>query len=231
MAVAIVQELHGSTTGAGTITVTLGANFTAGNLILAFAGEDSSGTIQTPTVNGNAMTAVTNGAVGTAVAAITGGWYYRVAQSGDGAAVVATTSAGASIGCEVYELSGAGTPTGVASQTSNTSTPALTTQTITGSNGGMMFAGFFQNGLPGASRSYGATGFTDDIASNIRLQAAHKAGSGATDSTTLTTTNTNGKASAIINVPVAAAGNIAAALGISSGVSIVTAPVSVGGDL
>ena len=197
--VAIVQELHGSTTSASTITVTLPSSFTLGNLILAWEGSDS-GALTAPTVNGVNMTQVTNG-VATTIGGARGSWYYRVAQSGDGAAVVGAWS-GSSGGLEVYELAGADIPIGVASQTSGTGF-ALATQSIISSANGIVFAGFFQNGLPGASRAYTSSVFPDDIGTNIRLQCAHLAGTGGALGTTLTTTNSNSKTSAIIDVPAA----------------------------
>lgn len=202
MSVAIVQELH-ATGGSSPLDDTL-STFTVGNLILAFAGEDSSGSVAAPTVNGNAMDPVPDASNSFGVD--TCGWFYRFAQSGDGAVVRETISGSAQLAEEVYELSGAGVPNGVTSQTTASAT-SLASQSITGTDQGMVFAGFYMNGLPGASPnpSYN-NGFTNDLAAtNIRLQSAHKAGTGVSESTTLTIQNSRQIMSAIINVPPALA--------------------------
>lgn len=200
MAVAIVQEGHIYEFD-GSVTVTLGSNFTNGNMILAWCVEASSSSVTAP--SGGGWTQVPSSSVTAGSGSyMSGAWYYRIAGASEGNTVTHAPGSGTSTGLQVYEISGmASAPDTAATSAAGSAATSLASSSVTGTTNGMVFVGFLCDGLPGASRSY-SNAPVDDVAANVRVQSCHKETTGSY-TTTLTTTNSTEKLSSAFNIPIA----------------------------
>ena len=154
-AATIVQSAQGTTVGASTsVSATLGAAATAGNLLIAVVGANGNTTISGP--SGWSLAINQSGLVSQGI-------FYKLAAGGE-TTVTGTVSANpGSIGIHVYEYSGASSFMSSSSASGNSATPASGTVTTTVANE-LVFVGitvFRTSSIGDASWNDSGEGFSE----------------------------------------------------------------------